>query len=104
MEQWEFKQKQTLPYEAKVTHAILRAREFYDEIVGNRRANVHVSVGGLDSITLLIFLRKYIDPDIPGVSVSIVEDKGNQEIHKQLGVISLAPCRSKVQVLHLAFR
>ena len=99
MEVWEFKQKQALPYEAKVTHAILRAREFYDEIVGNRRANVHVSVGGLDSITLLIFLRKYIDPDIPGVSVSIVEDKGNQEIHKQLGVISLAPYRSKVQVL-----
>ena len=43
----EFKQKQSLPYEQKVQHAIRRAREFYDEITLNRDANVHVSVGGL---------------------------------------------------------
>lgn len=75
------------------------AEEFYDEIVINRGAHVHVSVGGLDSITLLLFLRKYIDPDMVGVSVSSVEDKSNQEVHKQLGVISLKPYKSKTQVL-----
>lgn len=53
-----FMQKQQLPYEAKVTHAKARAIEFYNEIVGKRGENVHVSVGGLDSITLLMFLRK----------------------------------------------
>lgn len=95
----EFKQKQSLPYEQKVQHAIRRAREFYDEITLNRDANVHVSVGGLDSITLLIFLRKYVDEDIQGVSVSSLEDKSNQEVHKQLGVIQLKPYKSKTQVL-----
>lgn len=96
---WEFKQKQSLPYEQKVQHAVRRAREFYDEITLNRDANVHVSVGGLDSITLLLFLRKYVDPDIQGVSVSSLEDKSNQEVHKQLGVIQLKPYKSKTQVL-----
>lgn len=100
MEVWEFRQKQALPYEAKIKHARMRAEEFYNEIVGNRGANVHVSVGGLDSITLLLFLRKYIDESIPGVSVSVVEDKGNQAVHKQLGVISLKPYKSKTQVLN----
>ena len=50
----EFKQKQSLPYEAKIAHAEKRAWEFYDTITG-RGDNVHVSVGGLDSITLLVF-------------------------------------------------
>ncbi|GAH65908.1 unnamed protein product, partial [marine sediment metagenome] len=56
MEPYEFEQKQSLPYEAKVTLAKLRAREFYDKLGGN----VFCSVGGLDSITLLFFLRKYV--------------------------------------------
>lgn len=30
MEPWEFMQKQSLPYEAKITLAKLRAREFFD--------------------------------------------------------------------------
>ena len=46
-----FRQKQSLPYEAKVIHAQLRAREFYDEI-NKQDKNVHVSVGGLDSIVM----------------------------------------------------
>lgn len=99
MEIWEFRQKQVLPYKAKIVHARRRAEEFYNEITINRNANVHVSVGGLDSITLLLFLRKYIDSDIKGVSVSSVEDKGNQEVHKQLGIICLKPYKSKTQVL-----
>ena len=67
-----FKQKQSLPYELKVRHAEIRAREFYDKITGEGH-NVHVSVGGLDSITLLLFLRS-IGLDVPAVSVSILED------------------------------
>lgn len=64
-----FRQKQALPYEQKVLHAAQRAREFYNEV-----DNVHVSVGGLDSITLLLFLRN-IHIDCPAISVSCLEDK-----------------------------
>jgi hypothetical protein len=92
----EFMQKQSLPYEAKVIHAQLRAREFYDHM----DANVYCSVGGLDSITLLLFLRKYVSKDIPGVSVSSLEDRSIQRIHRQLdNMILLKPYKSKVQVI-----
>ena len=92
----EFMQKQALPYEAKVAHAINKAREFFDELDGN----VFCSVGGLDSITMLIFLRKYVSRDIPGVSVSSLEDKSIQEIHRQFdNFTSLKPLKSKVNVL-----
>ena len=94
----EFQQKQQLPYEAKVAHAEVRAWEFYRKITGEYGADCHVSVGGLDSITLLCFLRS-IGIDVPAVSVSILEDKGNQEVHKQLGVISIPPYMSKTKVL-----
>jgi len=89
-----FRQKQSLPYEAKVYHAERRAKEFYDELDGH----CHVSVGGLDSITLLIFLRS-IGIDVPAISVSTLEDKSIQKIHKQLGIIELKPLMSKVEVL-----
>lgn len=94
----EFQQKQSLPYKAKVAHAEKKAWEFYDTITG-RGNNVHVSVGGLDSITLLVFLRS-IGINAPAVSVSILEDKGNQEIHKLLGVKSIKPYMTKTQVLN----
>jgi len=92
-----FRQKQSLPYEAKVNHARQRAWEFYEEI-NKQGKNVHISVGGLDSITLLLFLRS-IGIDLPAVSVSSLEDKSIQAIHKQLGVQSLKPLKSKVEVL-----
>lgn len=88
-----FRQKQSLPYEQKVLHAAKRAREFYDTV-----DNVHVSVGGLDSITLLLFLRS-IHIDCPAISVSCLEDKSIQAIHQQLGVIPLKPIKSKVEVI-----
>lgn len=94
----EFQQKQSLPYEAKIAHAEIKAWEFYDNIIG-RGGNVHVSVGGLDSIVLLCFLRK-IGINAPAISVSILEDKGNQEIHRQLGVEIIKPYKSKTQVLN----
>lgn len=81
-----FRLKQQLPYEAKVQHAKNRACEFYDRMEGQ----AFVSVGGLDSITLLLFLRS-IGIDVPAVSVSALEDKSIQKIHQQLGVIRLKP-------------
>ena len=96
-----FQQYQQLPYESKISHAAKMAKAFYNTItspVGDYNANCHVSVGGLDSITLLCFLRS-IGIDVPAVSVSILEDKGNQEVHKQLGVISIAPYMTKTKVL-----
>ena len=52
-----FQQYQRLPYESKVSHATVMAKDFYNTITGEYNANCHVSVGGLDSITLLCFLR-----------------------------------------------
>jgi len=93
----QFMQKQGLPYEAKVLHAQIRAREFYENIHG-RYENCHVSVGGLDSIVLLLFLRS-ININVPAISVSTLEDKSIQEIHKQLGVIKVKPLKTKVEVI-----
>ena len=89
---------QRLPYEVKVKRAELRVIEFVNEL-DNRGLNAHVSVGGLDSIVLLCFLRK-IGIDIPAVSVSSLEDKSIQKVHRELGVISIAPGKSKVEILN----
>lgn len=92
----EFMLKQSLPYNAKVLHAKAVAREFYEILDGN----VFCSVGGLDSITLLYFLRKYVSKDIPGVTVSGLEDKSNQRIHRQMdNMFFLRPYKTKVQVI-----
>lgn len=92
-----FRQKQFLPYMQKVRLAEVRAREFEAEC-NYRGLNTHVSVGGLDSITLLVFLRG-IGMDVPAISVSILEDKSIQKIHKQLGVECLKPLKTKTAVL-----
>lgn len=91
MESWEFRQRQSLPYEAKLIHAEKTAQEFY-----NRVENCHISVGGLDSITLLLFLQA-VGINVPAISV--LEDKSIQSIHKKLGVQRLSPCKSKVEVI-----
>lgn len=93
----DFRVKQQLPYEAKVAYAEIRAREFFNEC-NKRELNCHVSVGGLDSITLFFFLKS-IGIHIPGVSVSVLEDKSIQEVHKDLGLIRLTPLKSKVEVI-----
>lgn len=94
MESWEFRQRQSLPYEAKLIHAEKTAQEFYSRV-----DNCHISVGGLDSITLLLFLRA-VGINVPAISVSVLEDKSIQSIHKKLGVQRLNPCKSKVEVIH----
>lgn len=95
----EYLQKKSMPYEQKIAHAEIRAREFYETVTGKLNKNVHVSVGGLDSITLLCFLRS-IGINVPAISVSRLEDKGNQEVHEQLGVITIQPDMGKTEVLN----
>lgn len=83
------KQKQS--YEFKIRYAEIRAKEFADEC--NRRdLNYHVSVGGLDSITLYLFLRS-IGIYAPGISVSHLEDISIQKVHKQLDIEPLPPLK-----------
>lgn len=89
--------KQKQPYDFKVAYAEARAWEFVNEC-GKRGLNYHVSVGGLDSITLFLFLKK-IGIDAPGISVSMLEDKSIIEIHKRLGIERLRPYRKKTEVI-----
>lgn len=89
---------QRLPYEVKVKRAELRAIEFVERL-DDLDMNAHVSVGGLDSIVLLLFLRK-IGIDIPAISVSALEDKSIQKVHRELGIESVKPGKSKVQILN----
>ena len=98
MEPHEFIQRQSLPYEAKIHHATRIAREFEDWAIEHNK-NLCVSIGGLDSITLYYFLKS-IGINATPVSVSIIEDKSNQAIHKQIpGMVFLKPLKSKVQVM-----
>ncbi|MGB8452763.1 MAG: hypothetical protein WCD89_10550 [Anaerocolumna sp.] len=89
---------QNLPYKVKIKRAEQRAFEFYGEM-DKRGHNCHVSVGGLDSITLFFFLKS-IGIDIPAISVSKVEDKSIQKIHKMLDIIVIDSYKSKVEVLN----
>ena len=84
-----FQKKMEMPYEFKVKYAERRAREFAEEC-GRRGLNYHVSIGGLDSITLFIFLRS-IGIDAPGISASFLEDPSIQKVHRALGVERLKP-------------
>ena len=79
-----FSELQAKPYEEKIKRQTGIAWEFYEEMQ-KRGCNCHVSVGGLDSITLFIWLKS-IGIDIPAISVSGVEDKSIQKVHKALGI------------------
>ncbi len=89
---------QALPYEVKVRRAELRAREYIAKL-DDMGLSAHVSVGGLDSIVLLVFLRS-IGIDVPAISVSALEDKSIQRVHKELGVIPVKIGKPKVEVLN----
>ena len=89
-----FRANQAAPYAEKVSRAGNLAWEFYNKLEGR----CFVSVGGLDSITLYLFLRKE-GIDVPGVSVSSLEDKSIQRVHDALGIKKLLPLKSKIEVL-----
>lgn len=76
--------KQKQDYSFKKKYAKIRALEFAEEC-DKRGLNYHVSVGGLDSITLFLFLKS-IGIDAPGITVSYLEDKSIQRVHKLLGL------------------
>ena len=86
-----FMVKQQQSYEFKKKYAAIRAREFVG-MCDEHDKNYHVSVGGLDSITLFLFLHS-IRIYCPGVSASYLEDRGNQAVHKALGIISVSPIK-----------
>ena len=85
----DFMVKEKMPYSFKVKYATIRAREFVREC-DKRELNYHVSVGGLGSITLFLFLKS-IGIDAPGISVSFLEDSSIQKVHRQLGIECLRP-------------
>ena len=87
-----FIQKEKQPYEFKRRYAKIRADEFRREC-DKRGLNCHVSVGGLDSIILYIFLKKICNIDVPGVSASYLEDKSIQRVHRAIGIINVPPLK-----------
>lgn len=92
--------KQQVPYSIKRKMSEWRIREFYEEATA-RGYNVHVSVGGLDSIVLCYLIRQmgYTEEDIKFVSASVLEDASIQRVHRELGVICVKPLKSKVRVI-----
>lgn len=81
-----FRVKQKQDYAFKKNYARVRAWEFYNHPEINGEA--YCAVGGLDSITLFVFLRS-IGIDVPGISVSSLEDKSIQKVHRALGIKGL---------------
>ena len=85
----DFNAKMRMPYEFKKAYAAIRVKEFIRECE-SRDLNYHVSVGGLDSITLLCFIRS-LHIDVPAISVSFLEDPSIQRVHRDLVVERLKP-------------
>ncbi|MDY5202469.1 MAG: hypothetical protein SPH66_00635 [Gemmiger sp.] len=69
-------------YKQKIRHAENVARS-YEEKCREMGMNCHVSVGGLDSITLHYFLEE-CGVHVPCVSCSTLEQKGVQAVHKRI--------------------
>lgn len=93
-----FSELQEMPYGEKLNRQKVIAWDFYNEME-KQGCGAHVSVGGLDSITLYIWLKS-IGIDIPGISVSGVEDKSIQKVHKALGVEIIKSYKTKVEVIN----
>ena len=85
----DFQVKMQMPYAFKKKYARIRALEFARECE-LRDLNYHVSVGGLDSITLFLFLLS-IGIYAPGISASFLEDPSIQKVHRALGIERLKP-------------
>ncbi len=93
-----FSELQEMPYEEKIARQKVIAWDFYNEMA-KRGCSSHVSVGGLDSITLHIWLKS-IGIDVPGISVSGVEDKSIQKVHKALGIEIIKSYKTKTEVIN----
>ena len=93
-----FTARQRLPYEVKIRRQEFRAWEFWNEIESQDK-RCHVSVGGLDSITLYLWLHS-IGIHVPGITVSGIEDRSIQRVHKALGLEIVKSYKSKVTILN----
>lgn len=93
-----FKELQDMPYADKIKRQKGIAFEFYEEMQ-KRGCSCHVSVGGLDSITLFIWLIS-IGINVPAISVSAIEDKSIQLVHKALGIQTVKSYKTKYQVIN----
>ncbi|MGE9889988.1 hypothetical protein ACQRAE_11760 [Mediterraneibacter faecis] len=93
-----FTAKQNLPYEVKVRRQARRAWEFWTEMESQDKS-CHVSVGGLDSITLYIWLHS-IGIHVTGITVSGIEDQSIQKVHRALGLEIVKSYKSKVTILN----
>lgn len=93
-----FTARQRLPYEVKIRRQEFRAWEFWNEIESQDKC-CHVSVGGLDSITLYLWLHS-IGIHVPGITVSGIEDRSIQRVHKALGLEIVKSYKSKVTILN----
>ena len=82
-----FSVKQKQSYEFKRKYAAVRAIQFVREC-DLRNLDYHVSVGGLDSIVLYLFLHS-IGINVKGVSVSSLEDRSIREVHRALNIEAL---------------
>lgn len=69
-------------YDRKIRHAEDVAKAFFEQCQ-ERGYCCHLSVGGLDSITLHYFLEE-IGIQIPCISCSSLEQKGVQAVHRQI--------------------
>ena len=87
-----------MSYEDKLDVATARVLE-WTEICADAGKNYAVSVGGLDSIVLLLFVRKILG-ECEGISVSSLEDTSIQRVHKELGVTAIKPDMNFHQVLN----
>lgn len=92
--------KQCVPYDIKVKMAKDRIRWWIRDCE-EKGFNAHVSVGGLDSITLCCLIRSmgYDENKVPAISASNLEDISIQRVHKELGCIVVKPLKPKVAVL-----
>lgn len=93
-----FTAKQNLPYEVKLRRQARRAWEFWAEMESQDK-NCHVSVGGLDSITLYIWLHS-LGIHVTGITVSGIEDQSIQKVHRTLGLEIVKSYKSKVTILN----
>lgn len=93
-----FTAKQNLPYEVKLRRQARRAWEFWAEMESQDK-NCHVSVGGLDSITLYIWLHS-LGVHVTGITVSGIEDQSIQKVHRALGLEIVKSYKSKVTILN----
>lgn len=85
----DFQVKQAQDYNFKKSYARIRVREFVQQC-DERGYNYHVSVGGLDSITLWLFIRS-LGYDPIGISASYLEDKSIVKVHRALGIECVKP-------------